>query len=308
MSGQMSLFPPEDLHEEKEPVYETEVSALDEMFAATRKYRSSQELMGLLRFISRFPNYSAFNCFLLHTQDPSISHVATAGRWRRQFNRRLKPNARPLVILAPMSPVRFVFDLKDTEGEPISPAMLKPVDTTERVQKDIFEKTLHNCVVHGIAVREVVLKNGDSGGAIPLTYNVQKQYKNLNLDSRMKYLILLENEQTLEEKYSSLAYELGHIFCGHLGIDDKAWWQDRRGTDQALAEIEAGSVAFLVCTRKGLVTIGGKYLAEYARQDCEMPVFGMTAVLNSVHYVEEMGRSRWKIPRKKSRYLGEKSP
>jgi hypothetical protein len=157
-------------------------------------------------------------------------------------------------------------------------------------------------------VRDVVLKNQDATGAIPLTYNVRKQFKNLYLDSRMKYLILLENEQTLEEKYSSLAHELGHIFCGHLGIDEKAWWQDRRGTGQVIAEIEAGSVAFLVCTRKGLFTSAEKYLAEYARQDCEMPVFGLNAVLNSIHYIEEMGKSRWKIPRKKSRYIAEKSP
>lgn len=307
MSGQMSLFPPEDLHEEKEPAYALETNALDEMFAASRQYRGGLAFMGLLRFISRFPNYSAFNCFLLHTQDASISYVATAGKWRKQFNRRLKPEARPLMILAPMSPVRFVFDLKDTEGDPVSPAALRPFETTERLQKDIFDKTIHNCAVHGIAVRELALQNGDTAGASPLTYNVLKQFRHLNLDSRMKYLVLLEDAQTLEKKYASLAHELGHIFCGHLGIDDKAWWQDRRGAVQGLAEIEAETVAFLVCTRKGLFASAEKYLAAYSREDCTVPVFSLNAVLNAIHYIEEMGKSRWKMPKKKSRYLGEKS-
>ena len=308
MSGQMSLFPSQDLPEEKDSDREIDLNALDEMFAASRRYRSSLEYMELLRFISRFPNYSTFNCMLLHIQDPSISYVATAGKWRKQFKRRLKPDARPLVILAPMSPVRFVFDLKDTEGEPVPPSLLRPFDTTERIQKDIFDRTLHNCEVHGIAVRDVDLGHTDAGGAIPLTYNVQKQFKHLDLKSQMKYLVLLEESHTLEEKYASIAYELGHIFCGHLGIDDKAWWQDRRGTDQTLAEIEAESVAFLVCRRKGLLQNADKYLANYGRHDKEMPVFGLNAVLSSIHYIEEMGKSRWKRPKKKSRYLGEKSP
>ncbi|MBW2192497.1 MAG: hypothetical protein JRF27_01790, partial [Deltaproteobacteria bacterium] len=222
MSGQMSLFPLEDLSEEKDPVQKMEVNALDEMFAASRRYRSSIEYMELLRFISCFPNYSTFNCFLLHIQDPSISYVATAGKWRKHFKRHLKPDARPLVILAPMSPVRFVFDFKDTEGEPIPPALLRPFDTTERIQRDIFDKTLHNCAVHGIAVRDVDLAHTDAGGAIPLTYNIRKQFRNLDLESQMKYLVLLEKGDTLETKYASLVSELGHIFCGHLGIDEKA--------------------------------------------------------------------------------------
>ncbi|MFC1829356.1 hypothetical protein ACFL0O_07085 [Thermodesulfobacteriota bacterium] len=307
MSGQMSLFPSQDLPKE-DSAREKDLNALDEMFAASRRYRSSLEYMELLRFISRFPNYSTFNCFLLHVQDPSISYVATAGKWRKHFKRHLKPNARPLVILAPMSPVRFVFDLKDTEGEHIPPAQLRPFDAMERIQKDIYDKTLHNCEVHGIAVRTVDLAHTDAGGAIPLTYNVQKQFKHLDLKPQMKYLVLLEESHTREKKYASLAYELGHIFGGHLGIDDKAWWQDRRGTHQALAEIEAESVAFLVCRRKGLLKTAEKYLTAYVQQDKEMPVFGLNAVLSSIHYIEEMGKSRWKRPKKKSRYLGEKSP
>ena len=306
MPGQMSLFPLEDLPEEKDPVRETEVNALDEMFAASRRYRSGIQYMELLRFISRFPNYSTFNCFLLHIQDPSTSYVATAGKWRKHFKRRLKPDARPLIILAPMSPVRFVFDLKDTEGEPAPPALLRPFDTTERIQRDIFDKTLHNCSIHGIAVREADPAHTDAGRAIPLTYNVREQFRHLDLESGMKYLVLLEKGRALETKYASLACELGHIFCGHLGIDEKAWWQDRGGIPPALAEIEAESVAFLVCRRKGIVKKAEKYLAAYGREDKEMPVFGLNGVLSSVHYIEAMGKSRWKRPKKKSRYLGEK--
>jgi hypothetical protein len=305
MSDQMSLFPSKDLPEGKEPSRETETTPLDEMFSADRRYRSSRAYMDMLRFISRFPNYSAFNCFLLHTQNPSITFVATAGRWRKQFGRRPKIDARPLMILAPMSPVRFVYDVKDTEGDPVSPESLTLIDTTGRLPREVYNKTIHNCAVQGIAVRDVVSKNRYPGSAVPLTYDTRKQFHDLNLDAPMKYLILIEKDRALEDKYASLACELGHIFCGHLGIDGKAWWQDRRGTGETEAKIEAESVAFLASRRKGLVAGSEKYLSEYAQQDRKIPVFGLNGVLHSTHYIEEMGKTRWKTPRKKSRYQAE---
>ena len=305
MPGQMSLFPYKDFPEEEEHSGDVELNAIDEMFAASRRYRSSREYMRLLQFIARFRQYSTLNCFLLYLQNPSMTYVATAGKWRKQFKRRLKADACPRVILAPMSPVRFLYDLKDTEGQPVLPDLLKPYDKSGRVQRDVYDKTLHNCAIHGIAVRDVDLRHQYADSAIPLTYKTVKQFESLNLDPQMKYLILLERGHALEEKYSSLAYDLGHIFCGHLGIDDKAWWPDRRGTGQTPAGIEAESVAFLTCRRKGLLINSGKFLSGYAQEDREIPVFSLNAVLSSTHYIEEMGRSRWRTPKKKSRYQSE---
>ncbi|MGD9326523.1 MAG: hypothetical protein PVG26_21070, partial [Desulfobacterales bacterium] len=63
-------------------------------------------------------------------------------------------------------------------------------------------------------------------------------------------------------------------------------------------EIEAGCVAYLVCRRKGLLTCSEKYLSNYVGANREMPVFSLNAVLQAVNYVEEMGKNRWKEPRK----------
>ena len=194
MTGQMSLFPSKDLPEDEEQTGEIELSAIDEMFAASRRYRSSREYMELLQFVARFQKYSAFNCFLLYLQNPFMTSVATAGRWRKKFKRRLKADARPLVILAPMSPVRFLYDLKDTEGQPASPDLLKPYNKAGRIQMDVYNKTVHNCAIHGIAARDVDLRHQYADGVIPLTYKTLKQFESLDLDSQMKYLILLEKE------------------------------------------------------------------------------------------------------------------
>ena len=131
MSQQLNLFPRSSLDSTESDANDrladltAELNAIDEMFAASSFYRNSHEFLKLLNFIAHFPNYSAFNCFLLYTQNPSISYVATARAWARKFRRRLKFNANPLLILAPMAPVRFLFDVKDTEGDPISPELLK---------------------------------------------------------------------------------------------------------------------------------------------------------------------------------------
>ena len=114
MAESLPLFPEIEHGDE-----EVALSALDELFESSRTYRTSEQYVELMRFIKRFPKYSPFNCFLLHTQRPSVSYVATPNQWRKRFERTIKDGAHPLVILAPMSPVLFVFDAEDTEGKPL---------------------------------------------------------------------------------------------------------------------------------------------------------------------------------------------
>ena len=134
MTQQLSLFPdsPLDtlnrLQDTKFADLEVALSPVDEMFTASTRLRSNRNFMELLDFITRFPNYSAFNGLLLYIQDSSATYVATARTWAKKFRRQPGQNARPLVILAPMAPIRFVFDIRDTEGSPIPSDLLKSVE------------------------------------------------------------------------------------------------------------------------------------------------------------------------------------
>lgn len=125
-----------------------------------------------------------------------------------------------------------------------------------------------------------------------------RQYMELDLDSRMNYLILINREHRLEDKYAALVQELARIFCGHRGGDSKAWWQDRQQLKTRVKQIEAESVAYLVCRRKGLISNAAKYLKEYQTQNRELPVLGFTGVLQAASYIEGMGKSKWKKPKK----------
>jgi hypothetical protein len=308
MTRQLNLFPqqsksPDDQHEMDRLMDSGfELNAVDEIFVAGNRYRYSHAYIELMQFISRFPQYSPLNCFLLFTQNPSSTYVATAKTWRRTFGRQPRSDARPLMILAPMGPVRFVFDVSETEGDPLPPGMLKPTKPKPTQLVKIFDNTVFNCTIQGIAVVEKSLQEGNRDTATRVTPGLRKKHQNLNLKKDSNYLISLNEAYPLERKYSSLVYELGHILCGHLGIDSNAWWSERRGLNIVSEAIEAESVSFLICRRNGFIRMAEKYLSDYISGDRELPIFSLNAVLQATHYIEDMGKTRWSEPKKRSRY------
>lgn len=307
MTQQLSLFPnstvntPNRQRDEKLADLEAALNPVDEVFTASSRLRDSHNFLELLDFIARFPNYSAFNGFLLFIQNSSATQVATARTWAQKFGRYPLNNARPLALLAPMAPIRFVFDIRDTEGSPIPSNQLNPVEIRNQLPGGIYANTLHNCTLHGIVVYETTPDHDTTGVVNRITPALRKKYKDLNIQKDTSYLIQLDKTHDLEEKYSSLVHELGHIFCSHLGIDRHAWWTERDDLNISCEEIEAGSVAYLVCKRKGLMACSQKYLSNYAGMNQEMPPFSLNAVLQAVTYVEEMGKHRWKEPGKHRR-------
>ena len=308
MDMQSELFDMAPEPQENHNSNKKEFGALDEMFAASRRFRSSAEYMNMLNFISRLPKHAPFNCLLLYTQNPAVSYVATATQWLRNFGRQPKHDARPLVILVPFGPVLFVYDLKDTDGPgPLPTYLLRPFNTEGKLKKAVFDRTVHNSNLHGIQVRHVVLRHYHGGSAIKLTPKARQYYNDLKLAPDSQYLILLSHESTLEDNYSSLVHELGHIFCGHLGVDSNAWWHERHSLSKTEVEIEAESVSFFVCRRHGLLASSENYLSNYRTgEDRCIPPLGLNAIFQATTYIEEMGRSKWGKPKKKSRYKKEK--
>jgi len=298
MARQMSLFPARDRFKEKASLPEGELGALDEMFFASERFRSSLEYLELLGFMARFPRYSAFNCFLLYIQNPEISYVATAGIWKKRFKRKLKINARPLVILAPMSPVRFLYDVADTEGDPAPAALLKPGAAGDSLSKKVYERTIHNSRLHGIMVQEVAWGGQADESAVELTEASRGRYKDLALDPKAVFLVLLNADHRLEDKYSALVYELGRIFCGHRGVAEGGWWPERKNPAPLVKTLEAESVAYLVCRRCGLLKKAEKYVSAYREKERRLPALGLSSVLQATNYIEAMGRAEWKAPKK----------
>ncbi|CAB1058899.1 hypothetical protein D1BOALGB6SA_3657 [Olavius sp. associated proteobacterium Delta 1] len=308
MTKQLSLFPdspinlPNNLKGENLADLENILNPVDEVFAASTRFRDNRYVMELLRFIARFPGYSAFNGLLLYTQNSSAIYVATARSWKQKFGRRPKSDAHPIVILAPMAPILFVFDIQDTEGPPPPSELLRPRATQPQLLEKIYTNTRHNCAVHGIAVYETTMDHDTTGIASRITPALRKKYQDLDLQNDTSYLILIDRTQPLEDRYSSLIHELGHIFCSHLGIDRHAWWPEREDLNVNGEEIESDAAAYLVCERLGLQASSAAHLSNYIEKNHELPVFSLNAVLQSVGYLEDMGKSPWKEPRRRRRH------
>ncbi|MBS1208781.1 MAG: hypothetical protein H6R19_1179 [Proteobacteria bacterium] len=74
-------------------------------------------------------NFAPFNALLLQIQKLGLMYAASAMDGRERFNRFPKEGARPLLILWPFGPVALVYDMVDTEGEPM-PVGMNPFAAT----------------------------------------------------------------------------------------------------------------------------------------------------------------------------------
>ena len=99
-------------------------STVDALLRESAAYRNSTAFQEMVSFMANFREYAPFNNMLVKLQNPSCSFFATQNDWHRRFDRRLKEDARPMLILAPMHPVMLVYDLDSTEG-PAVPAELR---------------------------------------------------------------------------------------------------------------------------------------------------------------------------------------
>jgi hypothetical protein len=262
--------------------------ALDEFFAQTGNYRNGRAYLELLQFISRFTQYSPYNCFLLHLQNPQLTQVATPNQWLKVHNRRIKADARPLIIIAPMRPVLFVYDLTDTEGTELPDSLIDSGIADAKISDRIWRKTYTKTLDDNIAVVYKDLSPDQPGGAV-CHENPIKYLSHDGEDYHSKYAIELNYNLPLTSRYASLVHELGRIYSGHMGCDEGFDWPNRGTTPDAEKELEAKSISYLVCSRRDIPSRSDEYLAGLAEQDIELPAFSLQSVLRVANRIEMMG-------------------
>ena len=291
--------------------------ALDDLFNATFAYRTSEEYYDLLKFIRKFRFYSPFNAMLIHIQRPGAKFVAPAIRWVEKYGYKIKINANPLVILQPMGPVMFVFDVADVkpgpDAQPLPPGVEKPFEVSGgKIGKEL-ERTNENAKRDGIRIH--AHKSGSQGaGAIgemvntnlpPLHFQVgtDKYRQPIYEQIPARYEMLFSEDLSREARYATIVHELAHLYCGHLGTPNKKWWPDRIGLSPKASEFEAESVAYLVCTRLDIDIPAAAYLSGYVKNHEEVPKISLECVMKAAWLIERMGKKRLK-KRKGEPYLG----
>lgn len=283
--------------------------ALDGLFSLARQYNSSRDYMELMKFTAKFRFYAPFNALLVHIQMPGATFVAPPDRWLFRYGRTIKPNARPLVILQPMGPVMFVFDVSETEplkdAPDLPPDVLHPFRTTGRDVSHELGRIRDNAIRDGVEIYTQKAGAQYAGSICIVTtdrrlmFQVKQRPKPEYVPVKVCYTIMLNREHSPTTCYASLVHELAHLYCGHLGTPDDHWWPDRRGLPHEIREFEAESVSYLVCSRLGIDTPSATYLAGYCDSNQETPPISLDCVMKAAGLIESMGRER--LPARKEK-------
>ncbi|AKZ59340.1 hypothetical protein SAM23877_6295 [Streptomyces ambofaciens ATCC 23877] len=99
------------------------------------------------------------------------------------------------------------------------------------------------------------------------------------------------------DRYATLAHELGHLFCGHLGPGPEDAWPDRLShrpaEDHARNEVEAESIAYMVLKRLDPTVRMGDYITGHLGPGRQVPeTVALNLTFKAAGLIIDMGKRR----------------
>lgn len=266
-------------------------SAIDQLFLEAFATQGSQAFDDFLNFVVKFSNLSIYNTMLVRVQRPGSGAVATRKKWL-EFGRTLKPDAIPIVILRPFGPVSFVFEQGDTDGEPLPGEEDSPLFATGELSKKIYEQSRKAAEKYEIEIEEFdqygALLAGTAAGfkIVPETFDlIEIDEKSMKEKTVRGFRIRLNAKHNLATRFATLAHELGHVYCGHVGADGRGRWPDRRHLSYEQMELEAEAVSWLICERNGVETKSREYLSSLMKS-ADISGISMYGIFEAANRVE----------------------
>ena len=265
-----------------------EKSLLADLLEQSRLYRHSKDYLELLDFVTRLPNFAPFNAFLLRLQKPGLRFASSAYDWRRKFNRRIKEGARPLIILWPFGPIALVYEVDDTEGDPLPESVLNAFHATGAMtssKMDDFSLLLSKV---GIDLKLIAYGDGHAGHVSaarePEGLTVQKR----STDAKVKpdYHVRVNSTHEPNVQFVTLLHELGHLYLGHLGPDKFLNISQRSRPSHPQRELEAESLAYLVCKRNGVESKSEEYLSSFVQANTTVDHLDLYLLLKAAGQIE----------------------
>ena len=270
----------------------TERALLDQLLSDSNLYKSSKEYKELLDFTVRLRNMAPFNAMLLQVQKPGLNYAASTYDWASRFNRTIKDKARPLLIMWPFGPVALVYDFLDTEGDEKE----LPKDAFSYYAKgEIDEERLlaFTKILKSKQIHQKYYDQGDGDAGYIRRRSIEEDKKKYSI-----YELGMNRNHNDAIKFVTLAHELGHLYLGHLGKDSKLGIPERSGIKHRMSEIEAESVAYIICERNGITCRSQKYLNAYVEKDETTENLDLYSITRAAGHIERLlGLSRstkWK--------------
>lgn len=220
---------------------------------------------GWLRYLSaaaRFHRYSFWNTVAILTQAPDATRVAGYQRWR-QLDRQVRRGEQGIRILAPCTyraeddsdepdrrvlrgwRVATVFDIGQTEGNPLPEPPVTLL--TGEAPAGLRDQLAALISADGYRYSLGALPEGTTPGALGITNHSQRE-------------VIVRDDLSGAQQAKTTAHELAHVRL-----------HQPRDIEWAAREIEAESVAFIVCGAVGLATDAYSfgYLATWANGDID---------------------------------------
>lgn len=256
-------------------------SLLDQLLEDSKLYKTSKDYLELLEFTKRLRNFAPFNAMLLHVQKPGLSYAASALDWKERFGRRPKENARPLLILWPFGPVALVYDVHDTEGkeipEDVDTFFARGAVTSEQIPRFIEKMKRKN----------IDCAHFDGGDAKAGSIRVVK-LPDPKLNQGGVYSVQVNRNHSAPVQFVTIVHELAHLFLGHLGPDKKLNIPVRPRPDHAQEELEAESVAYLVCGRSGVESKSQTYLTHFVEKNTTVEKLDLYQIMRAAGQIETL--------------------
>ena len=155
--------------------------------------------------------------------------------------------------------MRFVYELSDTEGREIPGEKASSLFADGALPQAVYDNTRKAAEKFGIKVVETDQYGGLLAGTAA---GIAVQPELDRIKTTLPFRIKLNAKHDLPTRFATLAHELGHIYCRHVGRDRKGRWPDRFHLLVELCEMEAEAVAWLVCQRNGVHARSKDYLGS----------------------------------------------
>ncbi|HYN79111.1 MAG TPA: hypothetical protein VES73_15115 [Lamprocystis sp. (in: g-proteobacteria)] len=271
MTEQGDLFGPSQAGQAQS---EVERSLLADLLERSRLYHTSEDYRKLLDFVSKLRNFAPFNAMLLQIQRPGLDYAASEYDWRTRFNRTIKEDARPLLILWPFGPVAFVYDKLDTEGDELPADAAQSFHAMGPMTEVDIQKAIKGLATRGITVKLIDSGDGNAG-------KIEAKQRSTAKKERPDYQVRLNKNHERNVQFVTLVHELGHLGPDkHLGIEPRPKIEHRQ------RELEAESLAYLVCKRRGVQSKSVSYLAAYVKANVTVGSFDFYLLTKAAGQVE----------------------
>ncbi|MDF0643147.1 MAG: ImmA/IrrE family metallo-endopeptidase [Nitrospira sp.] len=255
-------------------------SLLDQLLIDSHLYKHSQAYKNLLDFVVKLRNFAPFNAMLLQLQKPGLSYAASAHDWKTRFDRWPREGARPLLILWPFGPVALVYDIQDTEGKDIPPGIAS-FFARGSISKEQIES--YPSILWRKRIEWLPVDAGDRNAGL-----IRVVSRGRTPSEHSHYRIQINRNHDPPIKFATLAHELGHLFLGHLGPDKALGVSDRPRMSHSQRELEAESLAYLVCARNGVSCKSEQYLSDYVSQHTTIDDIDLYHVMHAAGQIETL--------------------